>query len=154
MQKNENIVDRLRQAAGCKTDADLVTLLGSKPQTVSSWRSRGRVPQRIVTQIADSCGVSADWLLLGRGDPGGGQSVCALQIDGAHEEAGPVGLGVAEPSGIAALPSPLVAAQGVVDPRLEALVDWLRALWAGASEEERAWLVVELRMLRGRLGNP
>ena len=134
-----NPVDRLLEALGITRDAELVEILGSRPQTVSSWRSRARVPMDAYITVAERSGCTLDWLVTGRG--------AKLRSDAPAypiPAAGPYPH-VAEPR------PPPIPQSADTDERLDALLDWLRVLWADATEEERAWLVVELRLLRRRL---
>lgn len=141
----ETVVDRLLAAYGVANDARLVERLGSKAQTISSWRKRGRVPLPVLERASEECGVSTDWLLRG------GAAIAefprpAEQAAGSDAIADPVGQGerYAVTQGDGRCPP-----EG--DDRLAGLVEWLRTWWSEASEEERAWLIVELRMLRGRM---
>jgi hypothetical protein len=127
------VIDRLREGLGCSSDAALQRALGVAGGAVRNWRVRGTVPCSHCVDAANAHGLSLDWLLLGRGPRRAGAMV-------------------AEPPPVAyQAQGPPMAAPTVEDERLAALVAWLEAVWVGATEEERAWLVVELRMLRGRL---
>lgn len=63
------VVRRLKQTTGASSDADLAKILDVSPQTLSSWKSRDRVPYALCVDLALREGVSLDWLLLGEGDP-------------------------------------------------------------------------------------
>jgi len=123
------VVDRLRAAYGAESDAALARALGVGTSTVRNWRDRESVPYPHCVTAAQELGVGLDWLLLGRA----GDAPDAVRDAAAppYQAAGPPGADD--------------------DDRLGALLDWLRAVWDGATEEERAWLVVELRLLRRRL---
>lgn len=63
------VMRRLKQATGASSDAALAKALDISPQTLSSWKSRDRVPYALCVDLALREGVSLDWLLLGEGDP-------------------------------------------------------------------------------------
>lgn len=63
------VVRRLKQATGASSDSALAKALDVSPQTLSSWKSRDRVPYALCVELALREGVSLDWLLLGEGDP-------------------------------------------------------------------------------------
>lgn len=60
-------LQRLMQALGAQTDAELARALGITPQSVSGARKRGEVPPAWVQTCAASTGVNAHWLFFGRG---------------------------------------------------------------------------------------
>ncbi|MFV3324847.1 helix-turn-helix domain-containing protein [Pseudomonas sp. NY15372] len=61
------ILSRLKLISGCTTDIELARALGISPQTLSSWKVRGRVPYSLCVALAEQQGLSLDWLLLGDG---------------------------------------------------------------------------------------
>ncbi|CAG8865564.1 hypothetical protein PS627_01482 [Pseudomonas fluorescens] len=61
------IARRLKQITGTTSDAALAKVLEISPQTLSSWKSRNRIPYSLCVEIAMREGVSLDWLLLGEG---------------------------------------------------------------------------------------
>lgn len=63
------VVHRLKQATGTSSDAALAKVLDISPQTLSSWKSRDKVPYALCVDLALREGVSLDWLLLGEGGP-------------------------------------------------------------------------------------
>lgn len=63
------VVHRLKQATGTSSDAALAKVLDISPQTLSSWKSRDRIPYALCVDLALRKGVSLDWLLLGEGGP-------------------------------------------------------------------------------------
>jgi hypothetical protein len=142
-----SVVSRLRTALGVARDTDIGPALGRKTSVAGSWIYRGQVPRDVIQEAARLTGRSERWLA------GGVSEGCVSEY---RVTTPSVQADVA--SSIAPLPDG--AAQTAArhrrdghpqDERLSALLAWLEALWAESTEEERAWLIVELRMLRGRL---
>jgi hypothetical protein len=65
--KSQAVLARLKQITGTKSDASLSSALNISPQTLSSWKGRDSTPYSLCVEIAQSRGVSLDWLLLGEG---------------------------------------------------------------------------------------
>jgi len=65
--KSQDVLARLKQITGTKTDASLSSALKISPQTLSSWKGRDSTPYSICVEIAQTRGISLDWLLLGEG---------------------------------------------------------------------------------------
>jgi len=65
--KSQAVLARLKQITGTKSDASLSSALQVSPQTLSSWKGRNSTPYSICVEIAQSHGISLDWLLLGEG---------------------------------------------------------------------------------------
>jgi hypothetical protein len=65
--KSQAVLARLKQVTGTKTDASLSSALQISPQTLSSWRGRDSTPYSLCVEIAQTRGISLDWLLLGEG---------------------------------------------------------------------------------------
>lgn len=63
----EAVVARLAEALGAESDSHLAKLLGTSPQTLSSWKSRDSVPYAKCVSLATENGWSLDWLLAGTG---------------------------------------------------------------------------------------
>ena len=63
----ENILQRMREAIGVETDAQLASYLGTSSSVVSNWKARERRPLSECEQISMDMGVSMDWLLTGEG---------------------------------------------------------------------------------------
>lgn len=126
------VIDRLRLVYGAESDTALAAALGVAKNTVSNWRGRNSRPFPICERAALERGISLDWLLLGRGPP---------EAEGAERANGP---GRVEDMG-EELYRVQMPGQGDQDPRLEAILSWLRTWWATAEADERTWLVVELR---------
>lgn len=67
MQQIRKIIERLSLILGRQGDADLAKELGVQRTTVSSWKSRGKIPYEECWQVARKHGISMDWLLSGTG---------------------------------------------------------------------------------------
>jgi len=65
--KSQDVLTRLKQVTGTKSDASLSSALKISPQTLSSWKGRDSTPYSLCVDIAQSRGISLDWLLLGEG---------------------------------------------------------------------------------------
>ena len=65
--KSQDVLARLKQITGTKSDASLSSALEISPQTLSSWKGRDSTPYSICVEIAQARGISLDWLLLGEG---------------------------------------------------------------------------------------
>ncbi|NUU39436.1 helix-turn-helix domain-containing protein [Pseudomonas sp. C2B4] len=65
--KSQAVLTRLKQITGTKTDASLSSALQISPQTLSSWKGRDSTPYALCVDIAQTRGISLDWLLLGEG---------------------------------------------------------------------------------------
>lgn len=107
------VVNRLRELYGVLTDTALADALRVPNTTISSWRSRNRVPYEECVEAVRKFRVSFDWLLLGRG----------------------------ERSCDAATGLPAAATD---DPRLQRLAGFLAEWAATRSDDEKAWLEMQL----------
>ena len=65
--KSQAVLTRLKLITGVSTDAALSSALKISPQTLSSWKGRDSTPYAICIDIAQTRGISLDWLLLGEG---------------------------------------------------------------------------------------
>jgi hypothetical protein len=65
--KSQAVLARLKLITGTSTDAALSSALQISPQTLSSWKGRDSTPYSICIDIAQTRGISLDWLLLGEG---------------------------------------------------------------------------------------
>ena len=65
--KSQDVLTRLKLITGTKTDASLSSALQISPQTLSSWKGRDSTPYSLCVDIAQTRGISLDWLLLGEG---------------------------------------------------------------------------------------
>ena len=64
----EEIIQRMRQVYGVKTDSALAAELNLAVSAASNWRQRNSPPYAICVDIALKKGISLDWLILGIGD--------------------------------------------------------------------------------------
>lgn len=64
----EAVINRLKQVLDARSDTALAKALGTTPQTLSSWKSRGSVPYALCVDVCDMHGVSLDWLIRGKGN--------------------------------------------------------------------------------------
>lgn len=62
-----NVLDRLHEVLGVKTDSQLCESLQTSRSTVGSWIARESVPYAICVGIAREHRISLDWLLTGEG---------------------------------------------------------------------------------------
>ncbi|MGJ7518078.1 helix-turn-helix domain-containing protein [Pseudomonas baetica] len=65
--KSQDVLSRLKLITDTKTDASLSSALKISPQTLSSWKGRDSTPYSLCVEIAETRGISLDWLLLGEG---------------------------------------------------------------------------------------
>lgn len=63
----DNLYERLKQATGAKTDAELGQAMGIRQSSVSVAKKRKQIPPVWITKVSMGTGVSADWLLYGEG---------------------------------------------------------------------------------------
>ncbi|MCH5442831.1 helix-turn-helix domain containing protein [Salmonella enterica subsp. enterica serovar Muenchen] len=63
----EVVISRLKQFFSVTSDSALCHELGVSPQTLSSWKSRNKIPYANCVEISMNKNVSLDWLLTGRG---------------------------------------------------------------------------------------
>jgi hypothetical protein len=61
----EDVFQRLREATGSESDADLARNLGIAPTTISTWRSRDVVPYEACAKVAIEKSISLDKLVFG-----------------------------------------------------------------------------------------
>lgn len=62
----ELIINRLKEAKKITTDAQLATVLGVKPNTLSTWKTRNSLDLELIFSKCED--ISLDWLIFGRGD--------------------------------------------------------------------------------------
>ena len=63
----DSIIERMKSAAGMKSDSDLARCLGVTPQAIYKFRKQGRLPADLVVSYAFDAGLSLDWLATGNG---------------------------------------------------------------------------------------
>ena len=63
----KNAIDRLDELMQDRhwKQADLARELGSSPQAISSWWTRGVIPDKRIARVAQIFGVSVDYLMVG-----------------------------------------------------------------------------------------
>lgn len=61
------ILNRLREGMDARSDSELARKLGISQQSISSARTKDRVPDSWIRAAAERFGLSADWLLFGVG---------------------------------------------------------------------------------------
>ena len=61
-------VDRMKSAAGLRSDTDLAKALDITPQAISNFKNKGEIPSDLVIQFAVKYKVSVDWLRSGEGE--------------------------------------------------------------------------------------
>lgn len=61
----DGVLDRLRDALGCKSDADLAREIGVPKTNISSWRQRNSVPYEICMRMYREKGIDLGWLMYG-----------------------------------------------------------------------------------------
>lgn len=132
----EAVLSRLAEALGARTDADLARALEVRPSVVANWRMRRSVPPGQIIRAASLSGRSTEWITTGR------------EAHGARVEEPTTTWRVAATT---TEPAPAQSPRCPLDRRLEAVQAWLTDWWDAATDEERAWLLVELRMLRRRM---
>lgn len=62
------VFDRIKEALGCDSDAELAWIFGSSPQSISNRRQRNSVPYREAIYVSIWAGVSLDYILTGQRD--------------------------------------------------------------------------------------
>ncbi len=61
------VLDRLHLVYGVKNDSQLCDAVGTPRATLGNWRNRDSVPYPLCVSVAESKGISLDWLLTGEG---------------------------------------------------------------------------------------
>ena len=82
-----SILARLKEYLGVNTDTELANCLDIKQNTISSWKSRGKVDLMLI--IAKYDDLSLDWLLKGSGDRYQDSSHATGQAADKHRSADP-----------------------------------------------------------------
>ncbi|QST27744.1 helix-turn-helix domain-containing protein [Escherichia albertii] len=63
----EQVLTRLKQVFAVTSDSALCERLMVSPQTLSSWKSRNKIPYANCVDVCQQKNVSLDWLITGRG---------------------------------------------------------------------------------------
>lgn len=63
----EGVVNRLNTILGTTCDSELARRLDIPASTVSSWKTRVRMPHKVCLYVSKEYGVSLDWLYTGDG---------------------------------------------------------------------------------------
>lgn len=113
------VVRRMREVYSARSDSALAAVLKLAPSAPSNWRQRNRPPFGICAAIAQSSGVSLDWLVLGIGE----------KRPAAHRQ-------------VRDDPAPMYGARSAVATRLLSFV----SMWdATRSPDELIWLEQHLK---------
>jgi transcriptional regulator with XRE-family HTH domain len=62
------ILKRVKQAKNIKTDADLAKFLHVKQNTLSMWKSRNKMPYKLLITMCEKENINLSWLFTGRGE--------------------------------------------------------------------------------------
>jgi hypothetical protein len=131
----EDIIRRMRQVYGVKTDTALATELNLAISAPSNWRQRNSPPYAICVDIALKKGISLDWLILGIGDMQSGAAV-GTPPDAERTETQPI------PSPAAERLSQFVYWWSV--SRTQDEMVWLEQQFKRAVPEYGDWLITQL----------
>lgn len=63
----DSIIDRMKSAAGMKSDSELARCLDITPQAIYKFRKQGKLPADLFVSYAFDAGLSLDWLATGNG---------------------------------------------------------------------------------------
>jgi hypothetical protein len=142
-----SVIDRMKRAAGARTDAELAAVLGVTKGAVPNWRKQGVPPKHLGT-LADRYQVTIEWLRSGRGwQPGA--IVDALGRDMAPVDGAllAVALERAAQQWAAANPGQEMTVFALGERAAE-LYNGYRLLWRGDEEQRSAMLegmIISLR---------
>ena len=64
----DNIIRRLIDASGAKSQAEMLRILGFSGATASTWKKRGEIPEGSLKRASIACNVNLEWLLSGEGE--------------------------------------------------------------------------------------
>ena len=82
------VLDRLQIVFEVANDSQLCEATGTPRPTLGNWRARQSVPYSLCVSVADSKGISLDWLLTGEGPMRRGEiSPTSTPTNTAQEEA-------------------------------------------------------------------
>jgi hypothetical protein len=66
MRSIDEILNKIKEIKGIKTDTDLAKLFGLKPNAVTNWRKRGTIPYEHLVSLCEKERLSLMWLLTGQ----------------------------------------------------------------------------------------
>jgi len=66
MRTIEEILDKIKELKGLKTDTDLAEFFGVKPQTISTWRKRKTIPYDLLIAFCEKEDWPIGWLIAGQ----------------------------------------------------------------------------------------
>ncbi len=64
----DNVIRRLIEASGAKTQAEMLRILGFSGATASTWKKRGEMPEGSLKRASIACNVNLEWLSTGEGE--------------------------------------------------------------------------------------
>jgi hypothetical protein len=70
LSETEEIIERLKEILGVKSDGQLAKYLGITRQNIGAARKRDDVPPGWIYKVAELSGCSMDWLRFGHGPKG------------------------------------------------------------------------------------
>lgn len=76
-------LDRVYEAAGCRTQTELAKFLGMRQSSISDAKKRGSIPADWLLTLWRKKGVNPDWILTGHG-PKGLRPVDSLERTAPH----------------------------------------------------------------------
>lgn len=84
--QNKQIIKRLKQASGVKSDRELAKILGIQPQNVTTAKKR-RIPEKWILAISNQFDYSANYLLTGeeRGTVGTKRNEPSMNKEDGHD---------------------------------------------------------------------
>lgn len=69
-------LDRVYEAAGCRTQTELAKFLGMRQSSISDAKKRGKIPSDWLLTLWRKTGINPDWILTGHGPKGLGPIEC------------------------------------------------------------------------------
>lgn len=66
MRNINEILSKIKELKGLKSDTDLAVFFNIKPQTVSTWKKRGTIPYDLIVALCEKEGWPLNWLLTGQ----------------------------------------------------------------------------------------
>jgi phage repressor protein C with HTH and peptisase S24 domain len=68
MDSFNNILKRLYNALNIKNDAEFCRIYNIKKNTLSTWKSRNKIPYELLIDISQNANININWLLTGKGE--------------------------------------------------------------------------------------